>query len=78
MDINRVTQMAGDRIAAAFVRSGLSKQRLSEETGIPYATLSRRFKRGGWTLSEAFSLSAAFGINIVDLLDDVQPMPVAA
>ena len=70
--------MAGDRIAAAFVRSGMSKQKLADETGIPYATLSRRFKRGGWTLSEAFAIAAAFQISIVELLDDMSSLAVAA
>ncbi|MDR6868937.1 transcriptional regulator with XRE-family HTH domain [Microbacterium resistens] len=67
MDINRASEETANRIAIAFSRSGVSKKKLAESTGIPYATLDRRFRvGGGYTVREAIALAAAFGVPVTN------------
>lgn len=71
MDINRAATETANRIAVAFTRSGISKKKLSEDTGIPYATLDRRFRQGdGYTVREAIALSAALGVPVTEFFTE--------
>lgn len=78
MDINRAAATAADRISAAFVRSGMSKKKLSEQAGIPYATLDRRFRSGGWAMSEVLAVSAAMGVAPTEFFADITLSRAAA
>jgi len=79
MDINRAAEEAAARIAYAFTRSGLSKKKLAEMTGIPYATLDRRFRNGhGWTMREVIAVADALGMSAAEFLADSRAMEKAA
>ncbi|WP_156759525.1 helix-turn-helix domain-containing protein [Microbacterium karelineae] len=76
MDINRAANEASQRISAAFTRSGLSKKKLSEDSGIPYATLDRRFRNGGgYTLREVYALAAALDVPTSQFIVDDKVSP---
>lgn len=57
---HRATEALGDR----------SVLWLSEQTGIPYTTLNRRFKDGTFTVAELFKIAAAIEISPALLIGD--------
>ena len=50
------------------VTSGDSINRVSQKTGIPYATIHRRFDVGGLETDEVIAVARGYGINPVEAL----------
>ncbi|WP_119698641.1 helix-turn-helix domain-containing protein [Microbacterium halotolerans] len=51
-------------VEAAIERSGRSRRAISNETGIPYATLNRKLAgRSEFTFSELFLISEVLGVR---------------
>lgn len=60
------TETVAQRVTEAL--DGRSVRWLSEETGIAYTTLNRRFKDGNFTAAEMFQVASVLEINPASLV----------
>jgi len=63
------TETVAQRVTEAL--DGRSVRWLSEETGIAYTTLNRRFKDGSFTVPELFKIAATVAVSPAHLVGEV-------
>lgn len=75
MDTLDFSQRLAQRLLMAIDRSGMSKQQVSNISGIPWATFCRRLdhpEKSFLTIPEMISICDAINLNFIEVLTEVE------